>query len=126
MPSISTAPSVLATPDGVLRALKSNLKVAGDYSKLSLPSGCTVPPDTDRVLKQAAHNCAERYFDDEEKQGMPMLAGTMAEFGINSRAKGTSTMISKMRRACVARGVNGSLERLGIWGSHCTANAAAL
>ena len=62
---------------------------------------------TERVLKQAALNCAERYFDDKEKQGMPMLAATTAEFSISSQlqVKKTNPMISEMLslRACVAR-----------------------
>ena len=62
-------------------------KMTGNYSKLSLSSGYTVPPGTERALKQAALNCPEKYFDDEEKQGMPMLAAAMAEFLISSRAK---------------------------------------
>ena len=65
-------------------------------------------------LKQAAINCAEKYFDNEENQGMPVIAVTMAEFGISSRAKKTNTMISEMLRACVTRGVNVSREELGI------------
>ena len=53
-------------------------------TKLSLSSGCTVPVDTKPVLKQAALNCAEKYFDDAEKQGLLVLAATMAEFNIGS------------------------------------------
>ena len=100
--SIKTALSVLMTHDKVLNALKLNLKVADDFNKLSLSSGYTVPINTDRVLKQAALNCAEKYFDDEEKQGLLMLAATMVEFSISSRAKKTNTMIYEMLRACVA------------------------
>ena len=35
-------------------------------------------------VKQAALNCAEKNFDDEERQGMPLLklAATMAEVSI--------------------------------------------
>ena len=82
--SRNAALSVSTTRDEVLNALKSNMKVADDFNKLSLSSGCTVPVDTERVLKQAALNCAEVYFDDEEKQGLLMLAATMAEFSISS------------------------------------------
>ena len=100
----------------MLNAVKLNLKVADGFNKLSLSSGYTVPVDTERVqnLKQAALNCAEKYFDDEEKQGLPMLAAAMAEFSIKSRAKKTNTIISEMLRACVTRGVNVSLDELGI------------
>ena len=98
----------------MLNALKVNLKVADDFNKLSLSSGYTVPVDTERVLKQAALNCAEKYVADDEKQGLPMLAATMAEFSISSRAKKTNTMISEMLRACVTRGVNVSRDELGI------------
>ena len=82
--SINTALSVSTTRDEVMNVLKSNLKVAGDFSKLSLSTGYTVPVTTGRVLKQAALNCAEKCFDDEEKQGLPMLAATTAEFSISS------------------------------------------
>ena len=82
--SINTAPSVSTARDEVLSALKSNLKVADEYGKLSLSSGYTVPPDTERVLKPAALNCAEKHLGDEEKQGMPMLAATMAEIDFSS------------------------------------------
>ena len=58
----------------VTDALKSNLTIADNYNKLSLSSGYTVHVDAKRVIKQAALNCAEEYFDDEEKQGLPMLA----------------------------------------------------
>ena len=116
--SINTAPPVSTTRDEVMSALKSKLnlvlKVASDYSILSLCSGYTVPPNTERALKQAALKCAERYFDDAEKQGMPILAATMAEFGISSRGKKTNTMISEMLTACVTRGVNVSREEFGI------------
>ena len=47
--SINIAPSVSTmTNDGVLDALKSKLKMADDYSKLSLSCGYTAPPDTDQ------------------------------------------------------------------------------
>ena len=112
--SINTAVSVSMTRDEVLTALKLSLKVSGDFNKLSLSSGYTVPVDTERVLKQAALNCAEKHFDDKEKQGLPMLAAKMAEFSTSPRAKKASTMISEMPRACVTRGVNVSREELGI------------
>ena len=85
-----------------------------DSKKLSLSSGYTVPVDTERVLKQAALNCAETYFDDEEKQRLPMLVATMAEFSITPRATNADTMMSEMPRACVTQGVNVSREGLGI------------
>ena len=75
---INTTLSVSTTRDEVLNALKLNLKVADDFNKRSFSSGYTVPVDTGSVLKQAALNCAEKYFDDEEKQGLPMPAATMA------------------------------------------------
>ena len=79
----------------------------------------TLCDDTERVLKQAALNCAEKHFDDEEKQGLPMLAARMAEISISSRAKKTNTMISEMltiaKGLCdPARGVNVSRGELGI------------
>ena len=37
-----------------------------------------------KVLKQADLNCADKCFDVEEKQGLPMLAATMAESSISS------------------------------------------
>ena len=57
------------TRDEMPNALKLNLKAAGDFNKLSLSSGHTAQchVDTKRVLKQAALNCAEKYFDDEAK-----------------------------------------------------------
>ena len=67
-----------------------------------------------QVSKQGALNCAEKHFDDEEKQELPLLAATMAEFSIASRAQKTNTMISEMLRACVTRGVNASRDELGI------------
>ena len=66
------------------------------------------------MIKQAALNCAEKYFDDEEKEGLPILTAMMAEFSIRSRAKNTNTIVAEMRRACVTRGVNLSLEEPGI------------
>ena len=59
---------------------------------VGLSSECTVPVHAESVLKQAALACAEKYFDDEEEQGLPMLAATTAEFSISSRAKKTNTM----------------------------------
>ena len=112
--SINTVPSVWTTHAEVLSAVKSNLKVATDYSKLSLSSGYTAPPDAEPVLNQTALNCAEQYVDDEEKQGMPMLADIMAKFIISSQAKKTNIMISEMLRACVTRGANVSREELSI------------
>ena len=102
--SVNTALSVSTTRDEVLNALKLNLKVADDFNKPSLSSGYTVPVDTEGVLKQAALKCAEKYFDDEEKQGpgLPMLADMTAEFSISSRAKTTNTMITERPRACVS------------------------
>jgi len=96
--SINTALSVSTTCDEVLNALKLNLKVAADFHKLSLSSWYTVPVDTENVLKQAALNCAEKYIHDEDKQGLPVLAATMAEFSISSRAKKINTMISETPR----------------------------
>ena len=107
----------------VLSALKSNLKVANDYSKLSLSSGYTAPPDAERVLNQTALTCAEKYVDDEEKQRMPMLAATMAKFSISSQAKKTDTMMSEILRASVTRGANVSREELSILESYGTADA---
>ena len=61
-----------------------------------MSSGYTVPPDTSTQAAQAALSCAEKYFDDEERTGMPLLAATMAEFSISSRDKKANTMISEM------------------------------
>ena len=60
-------------------ALKSNLTIADNYNKLSLSSGYTVPVDAERVIKQAALNCAEKYFGDEEKQGLPILTAILID-----------------------------------------------
>ena len=77
--SINTALSVSTTRHEVLYALQSKLKVAADFDEISWSSGYTVPVDTERVLKQAALNCAEKYVDDEKKRGPPMLAATMVD-----------------------------------------------
>ena len=77
-----------AAPDNqiLINACSLNLTIANNYNKLSLSSGCTVPVEAERVTEQAALNCAEKYFDDEEKQGRPILTAMMAEFSISSRA----------------------------------------
>ena len=85
----------------MVAALKSNLKIADNYNKLSLSSGYAVPVEAERVIKQAALNCAEKYFDDEEKQGLPTLTAMMAEFSISSRSKKSNTVVAEMLRACV-------------------------
>ena len=97
----------------VVPALKANLTTADNYSKFSLSSGYTVRVDAGRVIKQAALNCAEKYFDDEEKLGLPILMPMMEEFSISSRAKKTNTIVAELLRACVTRGVNVSREELG-------------
>ena len=56
--------------------------------------------------KQAALNYAEKYFEDEEKQGLTVLTTMMAEFSISSRAKKATTIVAEILRACVTRGVN--------------------
>ena len=90
------------TRDEVLSALKSNLKVASEYSKVDKQTQFVQWPHcTERVLKQAALDCAERCLDDEEEQGIPMLAATMAKFSISSPAEKTNTMITGVLRACV-------------------------
>ena len=59
------------------------------------------------MIKQAALNCAEKYFDDEEKQGLPILAAMMAEFSISSRAKKTNTIVAELLLKCLCDpGVN--------------------
>ena len=55
------------------------------------------------MIEQAALNCAEKYFDDKEKQGLPILTAVMAEFSISPRAKKTNTTVAEVLRACVAR-----------------------
>ena len=64
-----------------------------------------VPVEAERVLKQAALNCAEMYFEDDSrealKQGLPILAAVMAEFSTSTRAKKPKTMISETLRAGV-------------------------
>ena len=84
-----------------MTALKANLTITDNYNKLSLSSGYTVPMDAERVIKQAALTCAEKYFDDEEKQGLPTLTAMMAEFSIRSRAEKTNTIVAELLRACV-------------------------
>ena len=66
--STNTAQSASTTRTEVVAALKSNLTIADNYNKPTLPSGCTVPIEAARVIKQAALNCAEKYFDVEEMQ----------------------------------------------------------
>ena len=56
-------------------------------------------------------NCAERYSDDEEKQGLPKLIAMMEEFSITSRAKKTNTIVAESLRTCVTRGGNVSPEK---------------
>ena len=75
-----------------------------------------MPIEAERVIKQAALSCAEKYFDDEEKQGLPTLEliAMMEEFSMTSRAKKTNTIVAELLRACVTRGVNVSREELGI------------
>ena len=89
----------------MVAALKSNLTIADNYNKLSLSSGYTVPVDAERVIKEAALNCAEKYFYDEDEQGLPILTAMMAEFSIRSQAKKTNTIVAEILRACVTRGV---------------------
>ena len=67
----NTTPSVSTTRVEVVAALKANLTTADNYTKFSLSNGYTVPVEAERVIKQAALNCAEKYFDDEEKPGLP-------------------------------------------------------
>ena len=95
-------------------APKENLTIADNCNELSLSSGYTVPVDAERVIKQAALNSAEKYFDNEEKQGLPILTTMMAEFSISSRAKKSNTIVAEILRACVTRSVNVSREELGI------------
>ena len=75
-----------------------------------------MPVDAERVIEKAALDCAEKHFDDEEKQGLPVLYAMMDEFSISSRAKKTNTIVAELLRACarVARGVNVSREELRI------------
>ena len=110
--STTTTPSVSTTRVEVVAALKANLTTADKHSKFSLSSGYTVPVNA--VIKQAALNCAEKYFDAEEKLGLPILMSMMEEFSISSRAKKTNTIVAELVRACVTRGVNVSREELGI------------
>ena len=112
--STNTTPSVSTTRVEVVAALKVNLTTANNYNKFDLSSGYTVPVDAERFIKQAALNCAETCFDDEEKQGLPILIAMMDEFSITSRAKKTNTIGAELLRACVTRGVNVSREGLGI------------
>ena len=94
--STKTTPPVLATRVEVVAALKSILTTADNYNKFSLSSGCTLPVDAERVTKQAALNCGEKYFDDEEKQGLPILIAMMNEFSITSRAKEANTIVAEL------------------------------
>ena len=71
-----------------------------------------MPVEAERAIKQAALDCAEKYFDDEEKQGLPIHAAMMAEFSISSRAKKTSNIVAEMPGAYVARGAPVSREEL--------------
>ena len=117
--STNTTPPEPATRVEAVAALKANLTIADNYNKFSLSSGYTVPVEAERVIKQAALNCAEKYFDDEEKQGLPIRNAVMEEFSISSRAKKTNTtgiiiIVAELLRACVTRGVTVSREELGI------------
>ena len=98
----------------MVAALKADLTIADNYNKFSLSSGYTVPVESERLIKQAASNCAEKYFDDEEKKGLPILNAMMEEFSMTSRAKKTNGIVAEALRACVTRGVNVSREELGI------------
>ena len=69
--STNTTPSVSTTRVEVVAALKTNLTIADNHNEFSLSSGYTVPVDAEQVIKQAALNCAEKYFDAKEKQGLP-------------------------------------------------------
>ena len=73
-----------------------------------------MPIEAERVVIQAALNCAETYVDDEEKQGLPLLNAMMEEFSITSRAKNTNTIVAELLRACVTRDVAASREAPGI------------
>ena len=118
--STNTTQSVLTARVEVVAAPKANLAIADNYNRFSLSSGYTVPVDAKRVIKQAAPNCAEKYFDDEEKHGLLILTAMMDEFSISPRATKTNTMVAELLthntkgRACVARGVNVSRGELGI------------
>ena len=112
--STNTTQSVSTTRTEVVAALKATVNIADNYNKFSLSSGYTVPVEAERVIKQAALNCAEKYFDDEEKQGLPIFTAMIAEFGISSRAMKTNTIVAELLRACVTRGVNVSREELRI------------
>ena len=108
----TAAQSVSTTRTEVVTALKANLTIADIYNKLSLSSAYTVP--VERVIKQAAFNCAEKYFDDEEKERLPIPNAMMAELSISPRAKKTNTTVAELLRACVARGAAASRGKLGV------------
>ena len=82
--STNTTQSVSTTRTEVAAALKTNLTIADNYNKLRLSSGYAVPIEAERANKQAALNCAEKYFDDEEKRVLPILTAIMAEFSTSS------------------------------------------
>ena len=63
----------------MVAALKANLTIADNCNKSSISSGYTVPMVAEQVIKQAALNCAEKYFDDEEKRGLPIRNAMMEE-----------------------------------------------
>ena len=62
---------------------------------------------------------SEKYFDDEEMQGLPVSGAAMAEFSVSSRAKKAGALISGMLAARVTRGANAPRGELGI----CESNA---
>ena len=97
-----------------MAAPKAKLTTADNHNKPSLPSGYTVPIEAERVIKQAALDCAEKYFDDEEKRRLPTLNAMMKTNSATSRAKKASTAAAELRRACVTRGANVSREELAI------------
>ena len=100
----------------MVAALKSNLAIADNYKKISVSSGYTVPIEPERVIRQAALNCAQKYIHDEGAQGLNILTAMMAAFSISPRAKKTNTTVAEMTRAydIVTRGANAHRGELGI------------
>lgn len=87
----------------------------------STASGCTAPVEAGRANNQAALDCAEKYFDGEEKQGMPIPNAMMADFSITSRAKKTSTIVADPRCDCILRRTR---NLMSTWQCRCNNNLA--
>ena len=51
-----------------------------------------MPVEAERVLKQAALSCATKYFEDDSKEELALLAAMLQKFSINTKAKESNAM----------------------------------